>query len=127
MGSICGSGNDVWVKNSFGHISNGLIQEIFNDYIPAFMQVFLDDFVVYSRKTTHFEHLRLCLERCRPGQLRLNLTKCAFEVTTDSLLGHIVSEEGIVVDPDKIKAIMEAPTPTNAKALSQFFKSNKMA
>ena len=84
------------------------------------MQVFLDDFVVYSRKTTHFEHLRLCLERCRPGQLRLNLTKCAFEVTTDSLLGHIVSEEGIVVDPDKIKAIMEAPTPTNEKALSRF-------
>ena len=96
------------------------IQEIFNDYIPAFMQVFLDDFVVYNRKTKHFEHLRLCLERCRQGRLSLNPAKCAFGVTTGALLGHIVSQEGIVVDPDKVKAIMEAPTPTNAKALSWF-------
>ena len=35
-----------------------VIQEIFGDYIPAFMQVFLDDFSVYSRKSEHFEHLR---------------------------------------------------------------------
>ena len=108
MGNICGSGNDVWVKNSFGHISNGLIQEIFNDYIPAFMQVFLDDFVVYSWKTEHFEHLRLCLERCRQGRLSLNPAKSALGVTTGALLGHIVNQEGIVVDPDKVKAIMEA-------------------
>ena len=34
------------------------IQEIFAEYIPAFMQVFLDDFAVYSRKAEHFEHLQ---------------------------------------------------------------------
>ena len=55
-----------------------LIQEIFDDYIPAFMQVFLDDFVVYSKKVDHFEHLRLCLERFRQGRLSLNPAKCAF-------------------------------------------------
>ena len=36
-----------------------VIQEIFHEYIPTFMQVFLDDFAVYSRKTDHFDHLRL--------------------------------------------------------------------
>ena len=36
-----------------------VIQEIFHEYIPTFMQVFLDDFVVYSQKTDHFNHLRL--------------------------------------------------------------------
>ena len=36
------------------------------------------------------------------------------------MLGHIVSEEGIAVNPDKVKAILEAPAPLNAKALSQF-------
>ena len=40
------------------------IQEIFVDYIPTFMQVFLDDFVVYNRETDHFTHLQLCLEKC---------------------------------------------------------------
>ena len=41
------------------------IQEIFVDYILTFMQVFLDDFVVYNRETDHFTHLQLCLEKCR--------------------------------------------------------------
>jgi hypothetical protein len=36
------------------------------------------------------------------------------------LLGHIVSKEGIAMDPDKVKAILEAPAPHNAKALSRF-------
>ena len=82
--------------------------------------MFLDDFVVYSRKAEHFEHLRLCLEKCRKGQLSLNPTKCAFGVTSGTLLGHIVSQEGIAVNLDKVRAILEAPVPTNAKALSRF-------
>ena len=40
-------------------------------------------------------------------------------VTNDTLLGHIVSWEGVVVDSNKVKAILGAPTPTNAKALSR--------
>ena len=40
------------------------ITEIFGDYIPAFMQVFLDDFGMYRTAAQHSHHLRLCLERC---------------------------------------------------------------
>ena len=40
-------------------------------------------------------------------------------MTSGALLGHIVSEQGIAVDPDKVKAILDAPAPTNAKALSR--------
>ena len=43
-----------------------------------------------------------------------------FGVTSGTLLGHIVSQEGIAVDLDKVKAILETLTPTNAKALSRF-------
>ena len=50
----------------------------------------------------------------------MNPAKCAFEVTSGALLGHIVSQEGIAVDPDKVRAILEAPVPTNAKGLSRF-------
>ena len=97
-----------------------IIMEIFGEFIPAFMQVFLDDFAVYSREGEHLQHLRLCLEKCRAYRLSLNPVKCVFGVSSGALLGHIVSKDGIAVDPHKVKAILEAPTPTTAKALSQF-------
>ena len=98
-----------------------IIMEIFGEYIHAFMQVFLNDFAVYGAWNEHLQHLQFCLERCRSSQLTLNPTKCAFGVTNGSLLRHIVSHDGIAVDPGKIKAIIEAPTPKNAKALSQLW------
>ena len=97
-----------------------IIMEIFGEFIPGFMQVFLDDFAVYSRHGEHLDHLRLCLEKCREYRLSLNPAKCVFGVASGNLLGHVVSREGIAVDPDKVKAILEAPAPTNAKALSRF-------
>ena len=84
------------------------------------MQVFLDNFAVYGMRGEHLGHLRLCLEHCHTSRLSLNPAKCAFGVTSGALLGHIVSKEGIAVDPNKITAIIEAKTPTNAKALSRF-------
>ena len=97
-----------------------IIMEIFGEFIPGFMQVFLDDFAVYSRHGDHLDHLRLCLEKCREYRLSLNPAKCVFGVASGNLLGHVVSREGIAVDPDKVKAILEAPAPNNAKALSRF-------
>ena len=94
------------------------IMEIFGEYIPAFMQVFLDDFAVYGTAAEHFQHLRLCLDRCRVARLSLNPAKCAFGITSGALLGHILSKE--VVDPNKISAIIQAKTLANAKALSRF-------
>ena len=96
------------------------ITEIFGEYIPAFMQVFLDDFAVYGTATDHLQQLQLCLERCRVSRLSLNPAKCDFGVTSGSLLGHIVSREGIAVDPNKVTAITQAKTLANAKALSWF-------
>ena len=52
--------------------------------------------------------------------MSLNPSKCVFGVASGNLLGHVVSKEGITVDLDKVKAILEAPAPNNAKALSRF-------
>ena len=97
-----------------------IIMEIFAEYIPGFMQVFLDDFAVFGGVKEHLQHIRLCLQKCREARLSLNPAKCAFAVTSGMLLGHIVSKEGIAMDPDKVSAILEAPAPTNAKSLSRF-------
>ena len=96
--------------------------EIFEEYILAFMQVFLDDFAMYSQKTEHLNHLRMCLEKCWTARLSLNPAKCAFEVTSGALLGPIISRDRIVADPDKVKEILQAPRLTNAKALSRFLE-----
>ena len=63
--------------------------------------------------------LWLCLQKCCKARLNLNLAICEFVVASSMLLGHIVSKEGIAMDPDKVKAILEAPAPKNAKSLSR--------
>jgi hypothetical protein len=94
--------------------------EIFEDYIPGFMQVFLDDFAVFGTRKAHLQHVEMCLKKCRETRMSQNPAKCAFAVTSGMLLSHIVSKEGIAMDPDKVKAILDAPAPHNAKALSRF-------
>ena len=97
-----------------------IIMEIFGEFIPSFTQVFLDNFAVYSQEGDHLQYLRLYMEKCRVYWLSLNPAKCLFGVSSGALRGHIVSKDGIAVDPDKVKAILEAPAPTTTKALSRF-------
>ena len=97
-----------------------IIMGIIGEYIPSFMHVFLNDFAVYSQQNEHLDHLRLCLEKGREYRLNLNPAKCVFGVTSGNLLGHIVSKDGIAVDPDKVRAILETPALNNTKALSSF-------
>ena len=84
------------------------------------MEVVFEDFVVYGQRLEHLTQLRLCLDRCRQAGLSLNPAKCVFLVTTGDLLGHIVNQEGIAMDPGKVQAIMNAPAPSTTKALSRF-------
>ena len=119
MGSICCRSNNVWSKNNTSHISKSNSVDfswIYSDIHASF----LGWFCCVQSKTRPFQQCRLCLEWCRQGRLSLNPAKCAFLITSGTFFGHIVTEEGIVVDPDKVKAILEAPAPLNAKALSRF-------
>ena len=84
------------------------------------MRVFLDDFSVFGKKSEHLYQLRLCFERCRMSRLSLNPAKCAFAVKRGVLLGHIISEEGMQVDPRKVEVIQKAKSPKNLKELGRF-------
>ena len=88
-----------------------LMNSVFNKYLDKFVLVFLDDILVYSKnEKEHEEHLRLTLQMLREHQLYAKLSKCDFYRDRIQYLGHIISEEGISVDPEKIKAIMNWPT-----------------
>ena len=53
----------------------------------------------------------------RPSKYRLrrNLAKCTFRVKSKKLLGFVVSQKGIEVDPDKVKEVLEMPKPHTEK------------
>lgn len=68
----------------------------------------------------HLNQLRLCFKRCRMARLSLNPTKCAFAIKRGILLGHIISKEGMQVDPRKVATNQKAKAPANLKELSIF-------
>ena len=54
------------------------------------------------------------------SKLRLNPKKCTFGVTSENLPGFMVSQRGIEVDPEKIKAIVEMKPPRTKKEIRGF-------
>ena len=93
-----------------------LMNRVCRPYLDQFIVVFIDDILIYSRsKEEHIQHLRQVLETLRSEKLYAKFPTCEFWIRRVEFLGHVVSEEGIHVDPSKIKAIenWSAPkTPT---------------
>ncbi|KAA3462017.1 DNA/RNA polymerases superfamily protein [Gossypium australe] len=84
-----------------------LMNRIFKPYLDRFVVVFVDDILVYSRdENEHADHLRIVLQTLRKKQLYAKFSKCEFWLREVGFLGHIVSAEGIRVDPNKISTIL---------------------
>ena len=98
-----------------------LINSVFNRYLDKFVLVFLDDILIYSKnEEEHEEHLRLTLQLLRDHKMYAKLSKCDFYIDRIHYLGHIISDEGISIDPEKIEAIMNWPTPRNVTDVRSF-------
>ena len=83
--------------------------------------MFIDDILVYSKdQENHDTHLRVVLETLRKKQLYVKLSKCEFWLNEVSFLGHLISEEGIRVDPRKIDVIIEWKPPRNVTEMRSF-------
>ena len=102
---------------AFMNMMNG----VFREYLDEFVIIFIDDILVYSKtKEDHEKHLRAVLERLREQKLFAKLSKCSFWQKSIGFLGHIVSDKGVSVDPEKIKCIREWPQPRNATEVRSF-------
>ncbi len=84
------------------------------------MQVFIDDFIVYGHKKEHLNHLKKCMIQCKNNGISVNPEKYASCVNLGVLLGHIVCEDGLLVDPRKINIITNMPTPMSVTKLKKF-------
>ncbi|KAK7879850.1 hypothetical protein WMY93_033485 [Mugilogobius chulae] len=83
--------------------------------------VFLDDLIIFSDSLEeHERRLLRVLDRLRQYGLKLSPEKCRFFQTSVRYLGHIVSEQGVETDPEKIETIKAWPIPTTLKQLRSF-------
>ena len=82
---------------------------VFQEYLRKFIEIFLDDFCVYSTWKEHANCSRKCFDQCRKFGISINATKSQFLVQCGRTLGHIVSKEGFAVDLDKIVAKLLLP------------------
>jgi hypothetical protein len=98
-----------------------LMNGTFRNYLDKFVIVFLKDILVYSKyEEEHEHHLRIVLQVLREHQLYAKLSKCYFYQEQIHYLGHIISDQGIVVDPENIEAIRGWTTPKNVSEVIYF-------
>ena len=92
-----------------------LMNSVFMLELDKFVVVFIDDILVYSKKKEHVEHLRIVLTRLREHQLYAKFSKCDFWLKEVQFLGHVLSAEGVAVDPSKVKDILDWKPPTTVE------------
>ncbi|WVZ89506.1 hypothetical protein U9M48_035899 [Paspalum notatum var. saurae] len=98
-----------------------LMNKVFIDGLDKYVVVFIDDILIYSKDKEEHEHnLRTVLERLRDHKLYVKFSKCEFWLENIAFLGHIVTAEGVAVDPDKVQAIMEWQQPINVSEIRSF-------
>lgn len=90
-----------------------MMTNIFQKQLRKFLEIFIDDFCVFGRRSEHMRHLRQTFDRCRESSLSLHPEKCFFFMTSGILLGHKVLSSGIAVDTEKAKVILKLEPPTN--------------
>lgn len=97
------------------------INDIFRAHLRRFVLVFFNDILIYSPDwTSHLTHLREVLKVLQLNSLFLKHSKCEFATQTVSYLGHIISFDGVSVDPSKFEAVVDWPRPKSVKALRGF-------
>ncbi|GKU97098.1 hypothetical protein SLEP1_g10278 [Rubroshorea leprosula] len=98
-----------------------LINQVFRPFIGKFVAVYFDDILVYSKnEQEHLDHIRQVFEVLREQKLYANLKKCSFLTTSVKFLGYIITAQGIKMDPSKIDAIVNWPTPTSMHDVRSF-------
>jgi hypothetical protein len=101
-----------------------LMNHLFSAYIGRFMDIYLDDIVIYSDTLEdHVRHVKMVLDILRREKLYLSRSKLRFIVPELKLLGRIIDDEGIRMDADKVDSVLKWKTPTNRDLLRGFIGS----
>jgi hypothetical protein len=98
-----------------------LMNSVFMPELDKFVVVFIDDILVYSKnEEEHEQHLHTILQRLRYHQLYAKFSKCTFWLKEIPFLGHVISAEGIAVDPSKVQDILDRKSPRSITQIHSF-------
>ena len=90
----------------------GLMNSIFKPFLRKFVLIFFDDILIYNRSwKDHVQHVGRVLKLLQEKQLYAKTSKYFFGVQEVEYLGHIISHEGVKVDPNKIKPLRIGKSP----------------
>ena len=103
--------------NSFQTLMSGVLRELsFKSVL-----VYIDDVLIYSRDfDSHLKDLSLVFQKLRQAGLTLEPSKCHFTVKQLKFLGHVISKNGVEVDPEKTRIVSEFPVPRKQKQVRSF-------
>ena len=99
------------------------INEVLFNFFNHFVQVYLDDILIYSRTHREYiDHVHSVLKRLQEAGLQADIQKCKFHVQKTKFLRLILTTEELEVDLKKIEAIKNQPTPNNLKSTQNFLE-----
>ncbi|KZR95549.1 Uncharacterized protein APZ42_010682, partial [Daphnia magna] len=85
--------------------------------------VYLDDVIVYSATfEQHLERLQSVMDCLAKANLKLKWSKCSFAENNLKVLGHVVTQEGVGPDPEKLKAVEKFPCPSDGQSIANKIK-----
>lgn len=98
-----------------------LVNDIFRPFLRKFVLVFFDDILIYNTLVQEYKgHMRLVLEVLAAQRFYVNRKRCELGKREVSYLGHVISSEGVPMDMDMVRAIMEWETPKSFRELRGF-------
>jgi hypothetical protein len=100
-----------------------LMNFVFMLELDKFVVVFINNILIYSKsEKEHAQHLWVILQCLRDHQLYAKFSKCAFWLREVPFLGHVISAEGIAVDPSKVQEVLEWKSPKSVTQIRSFLR-----
>ncbi|CAC5393320.1 Transposon Ty3-G Gag-Pol polyprotein,Transposon Ty3-I Gag-Pol polyprotein,Retrovirus-related Pol polyprotein from transposon 297,Retrovirus-related Pol polyprotein from transposon opus [Mytilus coruscus] len=98
-----------------------LMTKVLKDLNFKIALVYIDDILIFSKTfEEHLHHLKLVFTNLRAAKLKLNPEKCKFGTKTVKYLGHIISKDGIRVNPENVDKVKNFPRPASVKQVKSF-------
>ena len=97
-----------------------LMNSVFMPELDKFIVVFIDDILIYFKNNEeHEQHLPIVLTRLREHKLYAKFSKCEFWLDRVQFLGHVLTPEGISVDPSKVQDVLNWKSPKSVYQIHQ--------